>query len=126
MDPIVVAQCLESAGATNVAAYYSKLTNNASVKEVLRDLLAEANAALMFRNHGIAVEMGESPDLTLEVSGQTICAEVKHFRRKLQDDEDEKRLAEYGSLLVEYGDTIPTEVTTPWDQVVAVARRKTR
>lgn len=124
MDLNVLMQHLQAARIGNVAAYSSKLLSNFREVAVVRDLLSEANAALMFRGHGIDVDLGDRPDLTLYVCGQTVCAEVKHFRRKYQDDADEQRLRQYGDHLVEYGDTVPTEGMSAWDQVVDVARRK--
>jgi hypothetical protein len=37
---------------------------------------------------------------------------------------DDARLLAASSLLVPYGDTLPTEGKTPWDEVVEVARKK--
>lgn len=124
MDVQEFADRLLVAGARNVELYRRKLLHNSGEPAVLLDLRSEGSAALMFLSAGFAVDMGESPDLTLHGFGQTLCAEVKHFRRKPQDGIDEARLKAYGGHLIAYGDTAATEGSSPWDQIVAVAQRK--
>lgn len=50
---------------------------------------------------GFQVE--RSPDLVPECRGQSIGAEVKHFRFKPQDETADARPSEPGEYLVEYG-----------------------
>lgn len=115
---------LESAGVTGVAGFRTKLVDNRGCGVVLESLVFEASTALMFRSAGCSVEMRDSPDLEVTLGAHRFFAEVKHFRRKAQDDIDDERLAEATSLLVPYGDTVPTEGSAAWDQVVAVACKK--
>jgi len=115
---------LRFASVLRVDVFEEKLTQNAGEMTVVRDLLAEGAAALMFASGGFQVEMSDCPDLLLEYSGQSIGAEVKHFRLKRQDEIDEARLAGVGDYLVEFGDALPIEGTTAWDQVADVAKRK--
>ena len=115
---------LRSASVQRVDVFEKKLIQNAGASTVIRDLLAEGAAALMFAAAGFQVEMSDRPDLVLECFGQSIGAEVKHFRLKQQDENDEVLLAGPGDYLVKYGDTIPLEGKTAWDQVIEVAVNK--
>lgn len=115
---------LREVGAKNVNSFELKLQQNAEAPTVERDLRSEALAALMFASSGFSVEMGDSPDLLLSRDGCTLGAEVKRFRLKKQDEMDDARLRAADGILVEYGDTLPSEGTTAWDQVVAVADAK--
>src|SRR2546422_191951 len=124
MDFESYADRLTAADVRNVEFYRRKLVCNSGTPTVLRDLLSEASAALMFRNADFLVEMGDSPDLTLRAFGEIVCAEVKHFRRKQQDDVDGTRLAKADECLVQYGDTVQSEGSAAWDQVAAVVQRK--
>ena len=78
----------------------------------------------MFTTGGFTVEMHDRPDLWLTGFGQTIAAEVKHFRYKNQDSLDDFVLRNHGDYLVEFGDPSVTEGLVAWDQVASVARRK--
>jgi len=115
---------LESAGVTGVGGFRTKLVDNRGCGVVLESLVFEASTALMFRSAGCGVEMRDSPDLEVTLGAHRFFAEVKHFRRKAQDDIDDERLAEATDLLVPYGDTVPTEGSAAWDQIVAVACKK--
>jgi hypothetical protein len=124
VDTDTVKRQLTERGVRGVEAYCAKLRWNASNPEVLGDLWSEAAAAMMFSIAGFSVEMRDRPDLWLTGFGQSVAAEVKHFRYKDQDSIDDVVLRNYGDYLVEYGDTRPTEGYAAWDQVVNVARRK--
>lgn len=115
---------LTKLGVQGVDAYYAKLVANAGNPDVLDDLQSEATAARIFSTAGFVVEMRDRPDLWLAGFGQSIAAEVKHFRYKRQDSVDDVALRNHGDYLVEFGDTRPTEGYAAWDQVANVARRK--
>lgn len=115
---------LTELGVRGIDAYCAKLVANAGNLDVLDDLRSEATAAMMFSNAGFTVEMDDRPDLWLTGFGQSIAAEVKHFRYKRQDSVDDVALRNYADYLVEFGDTRPTEGYAGWDQVANVARRK--
>lgn len=117
---------LQSAGVHAVEVFRRKLAANARESMVTLDLLAEGEAALAFARAGFRVRMDERPDLVLQHSGQELGAEVKHFRMKDQDRIDEEQLANGGEFLVEYGNTVPLEGKTAWDQIVGVAVAKAR
>jgi hypothetical protein len=115
---------LTERGVRGAEAYCAKLRWNASNPKVLGDLRSEAAAAMMFSAAGFIVEMRDCPDIWLTGFGQSVAAEVKHFRYKHQDSIDDVALRNYGDHLVEFGDTRPTEGYAPWDQVANVARWK--
>jgi len=117
---------LAQAGAANVDAYVEKLYANYNNPAILDDLLFEARAALVFLKNGFSVELRESPDLRLSLGGFQFYAEVKHFREKEQDRLDDANMQTAGNLLVQIGDTVPLEGSSPWDQIVAVAERKAK
>src|SRR4051812_34306925 len=122
-DPDVVRRRLLAAGIRGVDEFHSRLASNAQT-DVYRDLLAEAAAAMTLRMAGLDVEMRDRPDLALVLAGQSSYAEVKHFRRKPQDDADDRRMAAYGGRLVTYGDTTASEGKAAVEQVLAVVQKK--
>lgn len=122
-SPEVVRRRLIAAGVRGVDEFYSKLMSNVRT-EVYRDLLAEAAAATTLRGIGLDVEMRDRPDLALALAGELAYAEVKHFRRKAQDDIDDSRLTAHGGQLVSYGDTTALEGKAAVEQVLAVFRKK--
>jgi hypothetical protein len=115
---------LRAAGATGTEQYEQKLRNNANKPEVLQDLLLEGRAALMFLRHRFKVGMQDKPDLRIELDGEIVYVEVKHFREKEQDRTDERSMSETTDLLVPYGDTVEREGADPWDQLANVAKSK--
>jgi len=115
---------LAERGVRGTEAYCAKLRWNVRNPEVLADLRSEAAAAMMFSAAGFIVEMRDCPDLWLTGFGQSVAAEVKHFRFKRQDSIDDVALRSYDDHLVEFGDTRLTENCAAWDQVADVARRK--
>jgi len=115
---------LADAGVAGVAQFRSKLTSNYGCEPVVMALLFEAKTALMFAGARCGVEMRESPDLEVTLGAHRLFVEVKHFRRKPQDDIDDERLRGATSLLLPYGDTHPAEGRDAWDQVADVACRK--
>jgi len=124
LDVESVCQCLAAAGVGGIDGFRAKLISNRACAPVFQDLLFEARTALMFARAQCSVSMRESPDLEVTLGAHRFFAEVTHFRRKRQDDVDDERLSEASSLLVPYGDTVPTEGSAAWDQVAAVACKK--
>jgi hypothetical protein len=129
MKPMVIdSSCnlLTQAGAEDVETYREKLIANASNEDVARDLESEGLAALTFLRYGFTVRMRETPDLELSLDAETLFAEVKHFRRKAQDDIDAQnmRAAIRRGEVATIGDTVPTEDVAAWDQVANVIRKK--
>ena len=78
----------------------------------------------MFLKHGWQVELRDRPDLKLQFAGELLYAEVKHFRRKEQDQKDEDAMLAATDELVRYGDLGKAEGVEAWEQVVRVAKRK--
>lgn len=119
---------LRDLNVSGVALFESKVADNRQTPEVVADLLLEACAAITLRAAGCQVTMRERPDLVFEWNGEEVFAEVKHFRRKLQDAIDDRRLAEaseHGEL-VPYGNTVPTESVSAEQQVLDVLSRKSK
>jgi hypothetical protein len=115
---------LRAAGATGVDEYSFKLKANENNEETFHDLLFEGKGALMFLDHRWHVELRDSPDLKLQIAGELLYAEVKHFRRKEQDQKDEDAMRAATDELVRYGDLGKAEGFEAWEQVLMVARRK--
>lgn len=124
MDTDTLKRQLTEWGVRGAEAYCAKLRSNARNPEVHGDFLSEAAAAIMFAAAGFIVEMRDSPDLWLTGFGQSVAAEVKHFRFKRQDSIDDVALRSYDDYLVEFGDTRLREDCAAWDQVADVARQK--
>ena len=124
MDIDAINRELVALGISGVDRYCAKLVSNQKDTDRLDDLLSEANAAMMFSSAGFSVEMSDRPDLWLTSHGQLVAAEVKHFRWKQQDTNDNVALHNHAGRLVEYGDAVPIEGVTAWDQIANVARRK--
>lgn len=122
--PTLILDRLAAARVLGIEGFRAKLVPNAINAANYRDLVSEACAALTFAEAGFVVELRDSPDLRLDLHGQTLFAEVKHFRRKRQDDIDDQRLRNASGRVVRYGDTVPLEAMAAAEQVVAVARRK--
>jgi len=116
---------LMAAGVAGVESYCAKLKANSVASHHFRCIQSEAYCALIMTEAGFEVTMRESPDLELRLSGALLGAEVKCFRRKGQDDLDEVRFSSTDELIV-YGDTVPTEGVSAWEQVVAVALNKSK
>lgn len=117
---------LEQAGAANVPGYIDKLRANSKNNEVFDDLLFEGCAALMFLRNGFLVEMQECPDISIKLGNNQFYAEVKHFRLKEQDRIDQANMEAAQDELVPYGDTVPLDGIAAWNQIVQVAKRKTK
>jgi len=114
---------LRKEGVAGLPEYERRLRNNAGDTEVFKDLLFEADAALMFLHHGFEVTLREKPDLRIEWNGEVAYAEVKHFREKEQDRIDEQAMYESEDL-VPVGILVPTEGSEAWEQIANVAVRK--
>ena len=108
----------------NVEDFLRKLSNNKNVQGNFDDLRAEGDAAHLLAVHGFQVEMRESPDLLFQYEDFTVFAEVKRFRRKDQDLIDDKNMMVAGDELVRIGDTMETEGSLPWQQLVNVIMKK--
>jgi hypothetical protein len=121
-----ICRALDMEGAEAVAIYRDKLSANIRNEAVYQDFIYEGMAAFTFLRAGFQVTMRESPDLAVMWGSSMLYAEVKHFRWKGQDDIDEHLLGEAVKAggLVSYGDTVPSENSAPWEQVLAVAKQK--
>ncbi len=104
---------LEKEGVQGVPEYKRRLMDN-SESTKFKDFLLEGKAALMYRKAGFGVTLREAPDLALEFNGEQLCAEVKHFRLKTQDLDDNDKMNEPGDTLILYGDTVPMEGKPAW------------
>jgi hypothetical protein len=111
-------------GICDVHIYKKRLFERRDDPSKISDLIFEGWVAYNFATHGFRVTFRESPDLLVEHSGYRMFTEVKRFRRKQQDMDDEKRLREYGGELIEYGNTLELEGVEAWDQVVNVCKTK--
>jgi len=122
-----ICRALEMEGAEAVAIYRDKLSANIWNEAVYQDFVYEGNAAFTFLRASFHITMRESPDLAVMWGSSMLYAEVKHFRWKGEDEIDEHLLGEAvkAGYLVSYGDTVPSEDSAPWEQVLAVAKRKT-
>jgi len=120
---------LRTAPVEGVGLYEEKLRRNVGNEKVLHDLFLEARAALMFRQYDWRVRLRESPDLELRFEGELLYAEVKHFRRKKQDQRDDEAMTSATEELVPYGDLAKDAsegCQTAWQQLLDVMMRKER
>ncbi len=117
---------LEKANVEGIPEYIKKLQDNSNNCENFHDVLLEGRAALMFSQAGFDVTMRESPDLALGFNNEQLYAEVKHFRMKEQDRRDAAKMSEPSDELELYGDTVPLEGKSAWEQVYCVAIKKTK
>jgi hypothetical protein len=76
-------------GITGLVEYERRLRDNAENEKGLGDRLFEADAALMFSRHGFKVTIRERPDLRIDWNDEVVYTEVKHFREKGLDRNDE-------------------------------------
>ena len=107
-------------GIAGLEEYERRLQDNAGNEEVFRDLLFEADAALMFSRHRFKVTIRERPDLRIDWNDEAVYAEVKHFREKEQDRTDEQTM-QRSEELVPTGILTPTEGCEAWEQIAKVA-----
>jgi hypothetical protein len=121
-----ICSALDAEGAEALPIYRNKLFANIRNEAVYQDLVYEGIAAFTFLRAGFHVRMHESPDLAVMWGSSMLFAEVKHFRWKEQDEIDGRLLGEAvdAGCLASYGDTAPSENSAPWEQVLAVAKRK--
>ena len=115
--PHLMAQ-LKKEGIAGLEGYEQRLSASTPAMENFKDLLFEADAALMFSRHGFKVTMRDKPDLRIELDDEAAYAEVKHFREKKQDRIDEEAGRDSEDL-VPVG--ILPEQPCPWQQIVNVA-----
>jgi hypothetical protein len=115
--PHLMAQ-LKKEGIAGLEGYEQRLSASTPAMENFKDLLFEADAALMFSRHGFKVTMRDKPDLRIELNGEVAYAEVKHFREKEQDRIDERAMWDSEDL-------VPVGILSgqpdPWWQIVNVA-----
>jgi hypothetical protein len=120
--PHLIAE-LGKEGIAGLAEYEKRLRGNAQNEKVFRDLLFEADVALMFSRHGFNVTIQEKPDIRIDWNEEIAYAEVKHFREKEQDRTDEQAMRSSEDL-VPTGILTPTEGSEAWEQLAKVAIRK--
>ncbi|MGQ0614998.1 MAG: hypothetical protein ACT4PV_14790 [Planctomycetaceae bacterium] len=104
--------------------YEARLRSNAGCSEVLQDLAIEGLVAATLAPTGFSVTMSDRPDLEASHGGAGFGIEVKHFRRRPEDDVDDARLRSTirdTGMLTSYGD--PSKHIA---QVLAVLRSKAR
>jgi hypothetical protein len=111
---------LRKKGIAGLVEYETRLRDNARNEEVIGDLLFEAHAAWMFSDHGFKVTIRERPDLQICRNDEAVYAEVKHFREKRQDRDDEE-IMRTSKDLVSTGILTPTEGCEAWEQIANVA-----
>jgi len=111
---------LRKEGIAGLEEYERRLQDNAGNEKVFRDLLFEADAALMFSRHGFKVTIQERPDLRIDWNDEIVYAEVTHFSEKKQDRIDEQNM-QRSEDLVPTGILTPTEGCEAWEQIVKVA-----
>jgi hypothetical protein len=96
----------------------------------LADYAAEAYCALTLRRAGFAVEFSpaDPPDLWIDINGARAAVDVKHFRRKWQDDLDRVSMdqARAAGLLSVTGQCESGESDYAWLQVVMCVENKVR
>lgn len=114
---------LREEGIAGLPEYERRLRNNAGNTKVFKDLLFEADAALMFSRHGFKVTIRETPDLRVELDGEIAYAEVTHFSEKGQDQIDEQAMRDSDDL-VPTGILTPTEESEAWEQLAKKALDK--
>jgi len=124
-DEIITSLCisLEKARVHGIPGYIKRLRANSNSGDCA-DFYLEGIAAIMFSQAGFDVTLREAPDLALKFNNEQFYAEVKHFRKKEQDEIDDARMSEPGDLLRPYGDTFPLEGKYACDEVYDVARKK--
>lgn len=116
------------AGAQNVDDYERRLWQNAGTLQQIENYLSEASVALMFLSYGATVSMRDRPDLAVELSGEKFFAEVKHFKRKrqdnLNDDAEDTSCGDDELILLE--DPTVLEGRTAYQQIADVAKKKAK
>jgi len=118
---------LEKAHVKGIPEHIKKLQDNSNSPN-FEDFRLEGRAALMFGKAGFCVTLRESPDLALRFNNEQFYAEVKHFREKKQDRIDAAKMSGLGdeNELEPYGDTVPLEGKSAWEQVYCVVIKKTK
>ncbi len=114
-------ELLRELGAIDILFYSKKLKANIHDNCQFADLLCESCTAMMYLSHGFQVIMRDSPDLAVKLDDKEFFSEVRHFRRKLQDDSDAEKMlqaAEEGRL-IEYGRTAKSE-----NEIIEIVRDK--
>jgi hypothetical protein len=114
---------LRKEGIVVLEEYKRRLQDNAGNEKVFKDMLFEADAALMFSRHGFKVTIRERPDLRIDWNDEVVYAEVTHFSEKKQDRIDEQAM-QRSEDLVPTGILTPTEGCEAWKQIAGVANRK--
>ena len=115
---------LRAHGAKDVDQYERKLRSFGSNEQKVFEMLSEARAALMFLNAGLQVTMRDKPDLYLELNGQPLYAEVKHFNWKGTDTRDEKTMRAFPFEFVRVGNVVDNEGKHQYEQMCSIAMKK--
>jgi hypothetical protein len=119
------ASTLRRFGAIDVDVFEAKLRKNSKNADQVVNHLSESRVALMFIQNGARVTMRDSPDLMIEWLGELFYGEVKHFRRKRQDEIDDHAMRELSENFAgPLGQTQRLEGKRPYEQICDVARRK--
>lgn len=119
------ASTLRRFGAIDVDAFELKLKNNSKNPIQVVNHLSEARVALMLLQNDARVTMRDRPDLMIEGLGELFYAEVKHFRRKRQDEVDYQAMRQSpGTMTGPLAQTQKLEGKRPYEQICDVARRK--
>ena len=118
---------LEKAHVLGIPEYIKNLQANSNSTN-FEDFRLEGKAALMFARAGCSVTIrkrAEPPDLALRFNNEQFYAEVKHFKKKEQDQIDEvNMMSAPDDILVQIGNTVPLEGKSAWQQVYDVAKKK--
>ena len=117
---------LENAHVKGIPEYIKNLQ---AISDSLEDFRLEGKAAFMFARAGCSVTIrkrAEPPDLALRFNNEQFYAEVKHFREKEQDRIDTAKMSglDDENELEPYGDIVPLEGKSAWEQVYEVAKKK--
>jgi hypothetical protein len=116
---------LRRTGAIDVDAFEIKLRKNAKNPRQVTNHLSECRVALMFIQNRARVTMRDSPDLMIEWRGELFYAEVKHFKRKKQDEIDDQAMRQVSGIFAgPLAQTEKLEGKRPYEQICDVARRK--
>lgn len=122
IDPIIAQ--LRAHGAKDVDQYERKLRSLGRNEQKVFEMLSEARAALMFLKAGLKVTMRDKPDLCLELNGQPLYAEVKHFNWKATDTRDEEAMKGAPFEFVRVGNVVDDEGKHQYEQMCSTAMKK--
>lgn len=122
IDPVI--SQLRAHGAKDVDQYERKLQSFRPNEQKVFEMLSEARAAFMFLKAGLKVTMRDKPDLYLELNGQPLYAEVKHFNWKATDTRDEEVMKAAPFEFVRVGNVVDDEGKHQYEQMCSIAIKK--